>query len=641
MPRSIPERCRLSTTLIFLVFCRGLLPAQITESEASQHFLAGRKAQASGDLNLAAQEYLAVIRMQPEMAEARVNLGLVYYLQARYEDSARALEKALSMKPGLRGADLFLGIDYVKLGQPRHAIPCLKRAAVQEPNNRQARTWLGTALWDAGEEKEAIVELREAGKTFPADPDILFLLGQAYRNAGNQEMERVLSDVGTPLYHQAYGDIYREEQAWKQAFGHYRRALEKDPQWVGAHLGLGEAWLQQGKLDQAQSEFQIARGVGSIGASATAPLQGRPKEVPSEFQAERGPASIGASATARLAEIALLQGQPQDALRLLDEAIRQEPEAAADALGLPPLSFAADAPEGEGYRKSADVLQTMPSSPARNLALAVVDLRLGRVTESAHEWQRYRALAPAPAPAGSDYGDALREFERHDFAAARSHLLAFLATHPQDAQAHYLLARTNRALSLSVLADMLTATPDSPRTHQLMAQTLAERNENEKALAEYRKVEGALPTLGGVHFAIGELLWKMEQTDAAMAEFQQELRLNPAYAEASAAAGTILVSQHEADRAIPFLEKALQLKPGLLLAHQELGKALYQRQEFARADRELRKALADDPEGTIHYLLGTVDKQLGRDADANAAFAESRRIKAERLNAVNAEKAEK
>jgi len=126
-----------------------------------------------------------------------------------------------------------------------------------------------------------------------------------------------------------------------------------------------------------------------------------------------------------------------------------------------------------------------------------------------------------------------------------------------------------------------------------------------------------------------------------MAEFEQELRLNPAYAEASAAAGTILVSQHQADRAIPYLEKAIQLKPGLMLAHQELGKALFQRQEFARADKELRKALADDPEGVIHYLLGNVDKQLGRDAEANAAFAESRRIKAERLNAVNAEKAEK
>ena len=607
---------RFPAALVLLaIICPLLLCSQGNESEVSRHFLAARNAQATGNLQLAADEYLAVVRLDPEMAEARVNLGLVYYLQGRYDESARALEKALASKPGLRGADLFLGIDYVKLGQPRQAVPCLKRAVEQEPRNRQALTWLGSALWDAGQENEAILELHSAEKAFPADPDILFLLGQAYRNAGNREMERVLADVGTPLYHQAYGDIYKEEQAWKQTLGHYRRALEKDPQWAGAHLGLGEAWLQQGELEQARSEFL----------------------------AERGSGSIGAATMARLAEIALRQGQAEDAVRFLNEAIQKEADAAANALGLPP--FADDAPADEeartGYRKSAGILQNLSPSPARSLALAAVDLRLGQAAESAREFARYRALAPSSTPAGNDYERALREFERHDFDAARSHLLAFLTAHPRDAQARYLLARTNRSLSLSVLASMLTAAPDSPRTHQLMAQTLAERDENEKALAEYRKVEAAAPTLGSVHFAIGELLWKMDQTDPAMAEFQQELRLNPAYAEASAAAGTILVSQHQTDQAIPYLEKALQLKPGLLLAHQELGKALYQRKEFARADKELRKALADDPEGSIHYLLGNVDKQLGRDEDASAAFAESRRIKAERLNAVNAEKAEK
>ena len=354
--------------------------------------------------------------------------------------------------------------------------------------------------------------------------------------------------------------------------------------------------------------------------------------------------STSAAANARLAEIALLQGHAEDALGLLNDAIHKESDAAANALGLPPLPFADSAPLGDyaaaGYRKSAGILQSMTSSPARNLALAAVDWRLGLPEESAREWQSYRALAPSAAPAGTDFERALREFERHDFDGARSHLLAFLSAHPHDSPARYLLARTDRSLSLSVLADMLQAAPDSPRTHQLMGQTLAERDENEKALAEYRQVEADAPALGGVHFAIGELLWKMNRTEPAMAEFQQELRLNPAYAEASAAAGTILVSQHQADQAVPYLEKALQLKPGLLLAHQELGKALYQRQEFARADKELRRALADDPEGSIHYLLGNVDKQLGRDQDANAAFAESRRIKAERLNAVNAEKSE-
>ena len=613
---NLHPRCSISLLSLILMLSAFAVPAEDTDSEVSRHFLAGRQAQSSGNLNLAVQEYLAVVRLEPDLAEARVNLGLVYYLQNRYDASAQAFEKALSTKPGLRGANLFLGIDYVKLGRARRAVPCLRVAVAQEPGNKEARIWLGTALWDSGQETEAILELQSAAQTFPSNPDILFLLGHAYRNAANEEMERVLAIVGTPLYHQAFGDIYREEQVWDQARGHYRRALEKDPHWAGAHLGLGEIYFQQGKWDQARSEYLAEQATGAMTATASA----------------------------RLADIALLQGRPAEALRLLSEANQMRPDAAASALGLPALPFADNAPSGEeakaGYRQSLRVLEKTPPAPARTLALAAVYLRLGLDQESAREWARYRATMPSSNPARNDYERARIEFERHDFDAARSHLAAFLAAHPGDAVARYLLARTCRSLSLSVLADMLAAHPDSSRTHQLLGQTLAGREENEKALAEYRTVESASPALGGVHFAIGELLWKMNQTDQAMLEFQQELRLNPAYAEASAAAGTILVSQHQSERAIPYLERALQLKPGLLLAHQELGKAFYQRREFLKAEGELRKAQADDPEGNVHYLLGTVYRQLGRNGEASAAFAESRRIKVERLNAVNAAKAE-
>jgi tetratricopeptide (TPR) repeat protein len=593
-----------------LLSCMSTVRGQEADPEMRAHFLLARQAQASGNLDVAVQEYLTVIKLAPDLPEARVNLGLVYYLQTRYGESAQALEKALSLQPGFRGANLFLGIDEVKLGQTREAVPYLKRAVEQEPGNKEARTWLSRALWDAGQKNESILELRNAAQAFPSDPDILFLLGQAYRNAADEEMGHVLAVAETPLYHQAVGDIYKEERGWDQAQRHYQRALEKDPHWVGAHLGLGEIYFQQGKWDAARAEFLAERSPG---------------------------------ATAKLAQIALLEGQPSEGLRLLSEAIQKGPAAAASALGLPPLPFVDNSPSGEEvktrYRQSLSVLeQSPPSSPARSLALASIDQRLGLSQKAAQEWGNYRAILPAQNLTGNDYERALREFEQHDFDGARSRLVAFLAAHPEDGQAHYLLAKTCHSLSLSVLADMLSSAPDSPRTHQLYALTLAEQEANDKALAEYRKVETAAPAVSGLHFAIGELLWKMKRPDQALAEFEQELRLNPGHAEASAAAGTILVSEHQTDRAIPYLQRAVQLKPALLLAHLELGKAFYQRREFLQAEPELKKALAADPDGSIHYFLGVAYRELGRDADARVAFAESSRIKDKRLSTIRAEK---
>src|ERR1017187_4107438 len=130
---NLHPRCSISLLSLILMLSAFAVPAEDTDSEVSRHFLAGRQAQSSGNLNLAVQEYLAVVRLEPDLAEARVNLGLVYYLQNRYDASAQAFEKALSTKPGLRGANLFLGIDYVKLGRARRAVPARYRLCEAGP----------------------------------------------------------------------------------------------------------------------------------------------------------------------------------------------------------------------------------------------------------------------------------------------------------------------------------------------------------------------------------------------------------------------------------------------------------------------------------------------------------------------------
>ena len=110
---------------------------------------------------------------------------------------------------------------------------------------------------------------------------------------------------GTPLLHQVYGDIYKDERAWENAVAHYYRALEQDPHWQGAHFGIGEVALHREKLDIAEQEYR------------------------KELVANPG----SAAALARLAEIAMLQGKP--ALPLFSQAIHIAGYQAANALGLP------------------------------------------------------------------------------------------------------------------------------------------------------------------------------------------------------------------------------------------------------------------------------------------------------------------
>jgi tetratricopeptide (TPR) repeat protein len=203
-----------------------------------------------------------------------------------------------------------------------------------------------------------------------------------------------------------------------------------------------------------------------------------------------------------------------------------------------------------------------------------------------------------------------------------------LRSDPANPEARYWLGRCYQVLALRILEQLVESDPESYRAHQLLAQGLASQGEREKALAEYRAVEKRKPGLPGLHFAMGELLWMLNREDAAAEEFARELSLNPRHAEAGAALGTVLVSRYEPEQAVPVLERALKLNPGLSEARRELGRAYFQLQQYEKAEVQLRQVLERDGDGSTHYLLGNVYRELGRMEDAERVLNKVADLKA-------------
>ena len=581
--------------------------AQDADSEAAQHFAAAHQAQDAGNFDLAAQEYLAVIRLRPEVAEAYASLGLVYNAQGKFAESARTLGKAEKLKPGLPGVSLYLGIDYEKQRQAGLAVPHLIEAVRLEPINRQAHTWLARALWDDGRIQPSLEQLRQTSLLFPSDPALLLDLGEAYRKAADLGIERVLAGAkGTALAHQVYGDIYKDERAWENAAAHYYRALEQDPHWQGAHYGLGDIAVRREKLDIATQEYH--------------------------HELEANPGS--AAAMARLGEIAMLENKADDALAFFSKAIQAGGYQAANALGLPrPYPAGAEDLSQHGQeqlRTCLPALEAAPSGASRSLALAFANGRLGNNDASLSAWNDFTKATPHPSPpSGRERG--IDNFYRQDFEKAAADLSAWLKLHPNDWQADYWLARTYRNLSLSTLEQLLAVAPDSYPAHQLLAETYQNAQQDEKALAEYRVVESLVPNLPGVHFSIGHLLLKANQQDQARDELAAELRLNPDHAEANAEMGTILLDRQDAASATPYLEKAVQLEPDQWVTYRQLGKAYYMQKDFPKAEAALHQAVRHDPQGLAHYQLGLVYRSLGQKEAANEQFEVSRKLKLESL----------
>jgi tetratricopeptide (TPR) repeat protein len=583
------------------------LRAQDADAAAAHHFSAAHQAQEAGNLDLAATEYLAVIRLHPEVAEVYASLGLVYNAQGKFAESARALAKAEKLKGGLPGVSLYLGIDYEKQRQASLAVPQLTEAVRLEPINKQALTWLARALWDDGRIQPAIEQARKTSLLFPSDPALLLDLGEAYRKAADLGIERVLTGAkGTPLVHQVYGDIYKDEHAWENAAAHYYRALEQDPHWQGAHYGLGDIALRREKLEIATQEYQ--------------------------HELEVNPGS--AAAMARLGEIALIQNKPDDAAHWFSKAIHAGGYQTASALGLPrPYPAGAEdlsQPWQDQLRGCLPALEAAPASAARSVALAFANARLGNNNASRSAWNDFTNATPPPSPSnGRERG--LDSFYRQDFEQAAGDLSGWLKLHANDWQADYWLARTYRNLSLSTLEHLLAVAPDSYPAHQLLAETYQNAQQDEKALAEYRVVASLAPNLPGVHFSIGHLLLKTNQPDQARDELAAELRLNPDHAEANGEMGTLLLDRLDATNATPYLEKAVQLEPDQWITYRQLGKAYYMQKEFPKAEAALRQAIRHDPQGLAHYQLGLVYRSLGQKEAANEQFEISRKLKLEGL----------
>lgn len=611
--RSLLFSCVLAGSIAFSLPSH----AQDIDTQIRQHFVAAQQAQQQGHLDAAVEEYKAILRLQPDIPQVYANLGLVYYAEAKFADSAQALATADKLKPDMRGVSLWLGIDEVKLDRPLLGVAHLRQALRQNPSDKLAQVWLSTALWDAGKMDESLAQLRKANAQFPDDPDLLFALGEAYGKAVHQETDQLLEQSkGTALSDRIYASLYFEEHDWTKAEGHLRRAIERDPRSLPARLELAQVFLAQARLPDAKQQLDQAVQL----------------------------APHSAAALARRGQVLILMQQPASGLAQIEMAIGIDRSEALNALGLPVednvlQADAANPQLAAQCRAAALKLQAdAASGPAQNAAIAALYALAGDNAAAMQAYRRIGSGSPASvhsgiSAAGSPFVRAMTAYDRHRYEEAEAALLRWLALHPADEDARYDLLRVRRRLAMAQIDRLVTIAPDSYHVHQLLGELYVDREEDDKALAEYQAVAAARPDLPDVHFWLGHLYWKHGDADHALAELTRQLQLDPGHPEANGELGAVLVAEDRPKEAIPHLELAIQRKPDLWPAYTQLGRAYASEKQYARAEDVLRRGLAHDPDGLTHYQLGLVLRAEGKTAEARQAFAELRAIKNEKMAA--------
>lgn len=178
-----------------------------------------------------AEEYLRkAIALQPDNAELYNNMGLVLQGMGKIDEAVEHFQKAISLNPNLADAHYNLGNIFREKGDIDKAIDCYQKAIQLDNENYDAYVNLGIALKERGDLDEAIMSYQKALNLNPENAD-------AYVNLSI---------------------VLKEKGHLQEAINSCNKALNFDPENAYAFINMGNAYLYQGKHEDAEECFRNA-----------------------------------------------------------------------------------------------------------------------------------------------------------------------------------------------------------------------------------------------------------------------------------------------------------------------------------------------------------------------------------------------
>lgn len=206
-----------------------------------------------------------------ETARAHSVLGELREAAGHDEEALAEWSRALELAPDDLPTNLSLGKYYLGKGNVEFALAALDRAVRVAPDSARAHHLRGLALQALGKSDEALTEMELARRDAKyADSLDVFALhyGRALRDVGKYEdalpyvlkySERVPKDpLGFYELGQLYlilGDRAFDESDYLKAEGAFLQSLTLDQTFPESHKGLSLAYRKQGRIDEADIEF--------------------------------------------------------------------------------------------------------------------------------------------------------------------------------------------------------------------------------------------------------------------------------------------------------------------------------------------------------------------------------------------------
>ena len=201
-------------------------------------------------------------------AQLLVLLGAARLEESRLADAEEATQAALKLDPAIPGGQLQLGAIFARIGWPETALDCYEKALAQSPNDPDAQAALVYGLIGAGRAAQGEQECRRFLGAGMADAGLLIALGEsleaqeALRDAFNVYGRAIVVDPRSAGAHARRGRLFCRFGQFDAAASECRTALTLDPDAALAHAYLGIAYAEQGQTEAAREHVLQAEAGG-------------------------------------------------------------------------------------------------------------------------------------------------------------------------------------------------------------------------------------------------------------------------------------------------------------------------------------------------------------------------------------------
>jgi TolB-like protein/Flp pilus assembly protein TadD len=339
----------------------------------------------------AQQMFERAVALDSQYAEAYVWLGWTYYREwfSRWSADPQTLERALTLAQqalalddSLPGAHSLLSWVYMKKQQYDQAIAEGERAIALDPNDAESYQFQAEVLNFAGRPEDALRMAEQAMRLNPRyPPGYLFRLGWTYYLTGRYaETVATLQEFISRSPSHPYGRLFlagsyvgqwasqqsADAQTLVQALAAAQRGLTLNDSLPWGHWVLGTVCLWQKQYEQAIGEMERAITLDPNGAFGYAGL----------------------------AETLSRVGRSEEALRMVEQALRRKPDVADMHLNNVGTAYYLAGRSEEAIAPLKQYLSRYPNILGAHLTLAAVYSELGREAEAQAEAAAVLRLNP-------------------------------------------------------------------------------------------------------------------------------------------------------------------------------------------------------------------------------------------------------